>query len=110
MLKQHFSKISKTVSFLILFSFVLTNTFVAQSYSDRNANLTQKSSNQYPTLTKYTTDLTALARDGKLSANTNFAREVDLLIKSLSNGGLRQSVILDTTGDNQELDVGRQFD
>ena len=62
LLKQHFSKISKTVSLLILFSFMLTNTFVAQTYSNAKDNSTQRSFNEYPTLAKYATDLTSLAK------------------------------------------------
>src|SRR5215203_297995 len=102
---QQLSRISKTIALLILFSFILTNTFAAQTHLNKKVNDAKKLSGDYPALSKYTTDLTALARDGKISVNPNFEREADLLVKSLSNNDLRQSIILDKTSENQELVV-----
>src|SRR5687768_10780628 len=104
-LRQQLSRISKTIALLILFSFILTNTFAAQTYLNKKVNGAKEFSSAYPALAKYATDLTAMARDGKISANPNFEREADLLVKSLANGDLRQSVILDETGENQEAVV-----
>src|SRR5215204_2196191 len=97
---QKLSRISKTIALLILFSFILTNTFAAQTYLNKKVNDAKKFSGDYPALSKYTTDLTALARDGRISVNPNFEREADLLVKSLTNGDSRQSVILDESGEN----------
>ncbi len=102
LLKEQFSKISKTAALLILFSFILTNTFAAQTYVNSKVNAAKKFSNEYPSLAKYATDLTALARDGKVSLNANLEREADLLVKSLTDNDSRQTVILDESGENQE--------
>lgn len=88
-----------------MFSFILSNTFAAQTYVSSKVNKINKFAAEYPALAKYSTDLTALASDGRLSLNPNFERETDLLVKSLSNNDLRQTVILDETGDNQEAIV-----
>src|SRR5215203_1081347 len=104
--KTPFSKISKTISLFVLFSFMLTNAVVGQTLTGSKNNSTkQLSSRELPSLTKYTTDLTALARDGRISVNPNFEREADLLVKSLTDGDLRQLVILDETSENQEVVV-----
>src|SRR5215213_1054113 len=93
-LRQQLSRISKTIALLILFSFILTNTFAAQTYLNKQVNVAKKFASEYPALAKYATDLTALARDGKILVNPNFEREADLLVKSLANRDLRQTVIL----------------
>ncbi|MGI9056946.1 MAG: hypothetical protein ACR2F2_14215, partial [Pyrinomonadaceae bacterium] len=54
-------------------------------------------------LAKYTTDLTQLAVNNRLRINDSYQNETARLMKSLSGGELRQTVILDETSENQEL-------
>jgi ATP-dependent Clp protease ATP-binding subunit ClpA len=56
-------------------------------------------------LAKYTTDLTGLALNGRLRVNDSYQNETARLMKTLSGGELRQTVILDETSENQELVV-----
>lgn len=44
---------------------------------------------------EYTTDLTQLGREGRLREDLSFEAETLSLIKALSEGGLRQPVIVD---------------
>ena len=55
--KQKSSLLTKTLSFVLLYSFILTNIFAIQIF----ANTTAENAGTSPTLTKYTTDLTELA-------------------------------------------------
>jgi ATP-dependent Clp protease ATP-binding subunit ClpB len=103
--RQKLSKLSKTSAFLILFSFILTNTFAAQTYLSSQVSAAKQFASQYPALAKYATDLTKLARDGKVSLNADLEREADLLVKFLSSDQSRQTVILDETGEAQEAVV-----
>ena len=48
--KQQISKLLKTIALLILFSFILTNTFAAQTYINSNASTAKKNFNDYPAL------------------------------------------------------------
>ena len=99
--QQKFSFLTKTLSVVLLYSFIFTNIFAVRIFADTTAENAVKS----PTLTKYTTDLTELARQNRLRVNANFADETTRLIKMLTSGGLQQPVILDEKGENQELVV-----
>ena len=99
--KQKSSFLTKMLSAVLIYSFVLTNMFAIQVF----ANTTNQNVGTSPTLTQYTTDLTELARNGRLRLNANFESETNRLIKMLATGGLRQPVILDEKGENQELVV-----
>ena len=56
-------------------------------------------------LGKYTTDLTELAKAGKLNKTGGFEREVNQLVNSLTDASMRQPVILDEIGESQTLIV-----
>ncbi|MDQ6788261.1 MAG: S8 family serine peptidase, partial [Acidobacteriota bacterium] len=91
----------KTISFLLLFSLVLTNVFIYRAF----AGTETKSSVEHSTLNKFSTDLTDLARNNQIKQNGNFGREVESLVKLLSGGGMQQPVILDKKGESQEIVV-----
>ncbi len=105
LLKEQLKKVSKAVAAALLFSFVLTHTFAAQTIVGSRLNRQSGLAATYPSLAKYTTDLTSLAKAGRLSLNTNFDGDADVLAKSLADNDPRQIVILDQTGDNQEAIV-----
>ena len=95
MFKRQFPK---AISFLLLYSFLLTNAFLVQTF----AEVETKETNSLPTLDRFATDLTRLAREGKIRPGVNFERETNNIFKILT-GGARQPVILDETGESQEL-------
>ena len=97
--KQKSPAAIKIISFILLYSFILTNVFSIKVF----AETAKQTSVAYPTLTKYSTDLTELARNGRLNQNANYEREVNRLVTSLASGDARQPVVLDETGESQEL-------
>ena len=99
--KQTSSFLPKTLSAVLIYSFILTNMFAIQVF----ANTTNQNVEISTSLKKYTTDLTELARQNRLRVNPNFENETNRLIKVLATGGLRQPVILDEKGENEELVV-----
>jgi hypothetical protein len=99
-----FSTLTKTTALTILFSFIFTNDLTAQTFFDSNAGAVKNFTVEYPALAKYATDLAALARDGKISVNSNFEHEADQLVESLT-GDSRQPAMLGETGDDREAGV-----
>ena len=93
------STIRAAVSLILVLSIVLTNAISAF------AALTPQSVINASATTKYTTDLTQLGRQGRLRENLNFENETARLIKVLAEGGIRQPVIVDSTGENQDAVV-----
>ena len=87
------------ISLILLYSFIFTNVFAMQVFAQTNVRTSANAS----ALTKYTTDLTQLARNNRLRVNTSFENETTRLMKTLNGGELRQTVILDETSENQEL-------
>ena len=98
-IKKQPNLLTKAFSFVLLGSIALTNVGAIQTLADNSNKTSVKSS----VMKKYTTDLTGLASAGRIGGNTRYEKEVNSLIKMLTNGDLRQPVILDEKGDNQEL-------
>ena len=92
------SFIKKIAAFAVLYSLLLTNAFTMKTMA---GDYTAKN----PLLVKFTTDLSQLASENRLRLNNNFESEVNRLMQTLSNDALRQPVILDEKGENQELIV-----
>jgi hypothetical protein len=93
------SIMSKAISLTLLCSFIFTNAFAIQTFAQR----TNKAIVTPSALVKYTIDLTQLARENKLRVNDSYQTETNRLMKSLSGGDLRQTVVLDEANKNQEL-------
>ena len=87
------------LSLILLYSFIFTNVFAVQLFAQTNVQTNVSVS----ALAKYTTDLTELARNNRLRVTDSYQNETARLMKSLSGGELRQTVILDETSENQEL-------
>ena len=92
-------KMNKMLTFLLIYSFIFTNLFAVQVFAQTNMRTSANAS----ALAKYTTDLTQLALNGRLRVNDSYKNETSRLMKSLTGGELRQTVILDETSENQEL-------
>lgn len=95
---KKFNRAAKTISCLVLFSIVFTNAFVYGAVA-KNKLSTDRSA-----LDKFTTDLTELARAERIKADADFSAEVGSLVEVLA-GGIRQPVVLDENGKNQEIVV-----
>ena len=93
------TKMNKMISLILLYSFIFTNVFAMQVFAQTNVRISANAT----ALAKYTTDLTQLARNNRLRANDSFENETTRLMKTLTGGELRQTVILDETSENQEL-------
>ena len=91
--------IRTAVSLVLMLSILVTNAVPAF------AALTPQTVNNASATAKYTTDLTQLGRNGRLRENLNFESETSRLVKVLAEGGLRQPVIVDNTGENQDAVV-----
>ena len=96
---KKFSIKNKMLSLILLYSFIFTNVFAVQVFAQ--TSLQTKIS--VSALAKYTTDLTGLALNGRLRVSDAYHNETTRLMKSLTGGELRQTVILDETSENQEL-------
>ena len=99
--KQKNSFLTKTLGIVLLYSFIFTNIFAVGAF----AKTTNQNAVKTLTLTKFTSDLTELVRSGRVRADANFESETNRLIKMLASGDVRQPVILDEKGKNQELVV-----
>ena len=97
--KKQFNFVTKAFTFVLIGSFMFSNVLMMRVF----ARETKKDAAKISVLKKYTTDLTALARAGRLNPTSNLEREVNRLIKALASGDLRQPVILDEKGETQEL-------
>ncbi|HNQ14588.1 MAG TPA: S8 family serine peptidase, partial [Pyrinomonadaceae bacterium] len=95
-----FNPATKTAAFVLLLALMLTNVVSLNVYA-------QTSTQQKTTglLAKYTTDLTALAKNNEIRPSASFDREVDRLATALSEGGQQQPVILDAVGKDELLVV-----
>ncbi|HEX9962415.1 MAG TPA: hypothetical protein VGB00_15880, partial [Pyrinomonadaceae bacterium] len=104
MMSQKFNvKLMREVSRLLLLSLIFVN--VIGVYSNPTAKDTVSEVTNIPTLKKYTSDLTRLARENRINQNANFEREVSQLIQILTGSDARQPIVLDETGEYQELVV-----
>lgn len=100
-----FKKQSKFATRVCTFALVGSVMFSNVSLIPTFARNTKTDTVKMSALGKYATDLTALARAGRLSANANYEREVNQLIQALASGDSRQPVILDDKGENQKFIV-----
>ena len=100
-LTRNTSILSKAISLTLLYSFFFTNIVAVGAFA---ANRSETSSNS-PAVTRFTTDLTQLGRDGRLRENLSLESDTLRLIKVLAGGGQRQPVILDEKGESQALVV-----
>ena len=87
------------VSTILILSFIVTNSMTAV------AALTPQTIRSASALTKYTTDLTQLGREGRLRENLSVEAEALRLADTLGEGGVRQPVIIDETRDSQNAIV-----
>ena len=99
-LKKHTTSfLTKTISLVLLYSFIFTNALTIQIFAQSNSPKSSNSQN----FGKFTTDLTALAAQGKIRPAADLNNEVNRLIQMLASSNLRQPVVLDDKGDDQEL-------
>ncbi|MGI8409841.1 MAG: hypothetical protein ACR2M8_08195, partial [Pyrinomonadaceae bacterium] len=99
--QKNISILKKAIAFTLLYSFIFTNLAAVSAFAS-DSNETPA----YSTLTtRFATDLTQLGRQGRLRENLNFENETNRLIKVLAGGGLRQPVIVDDKGENQDIIV-----
>jgi serine protease AprX len=68
-----------------------------KAYSDGDSARQQTSRPQYPSLTRYGTDLTKLARQGRLRLDGNRSAEIARLVKSLSADTGRNPVLVNNS-------------
>ena len=90
--------IKKTAALAIIASFLLTNAFVITAFAGDTKQIAASDT----AITKFTTDLTLLGHSGRLREIPSFENETRKLVEVLENGGLRQPVILDEKGENQD--------
>ena len=83
------------VSIILILSFIVTNSMTAA------AALSPQTISNASALTKYTTDLTQLGREGRLRENLSVEAETLRLADTLGEGGVRQPVIIDDTSESQ---------
>src|SRR4051794_17288081 len=82
--------VRRVASLAILTSFAFSNAFaVAMSTASGDVHVVLSD-----TTAKYTTDLTQLGREGRLQENLNLESETVRVIKMLSEGGMRQPVVV----------------
>lgn len=93
-----FKKTSRFIAYLLVFTILSLNIIGNGALKEHN-NLSLPS----PTLSKFTSDLTAFAQQGSLRVNPNFNPEVNRLIKSLAANDLRQPMLIDDQGNHQPL-------
>lgn len=96
-----FTTTRRFAAIAILASFILSNAFAFDALRGKTVNVPAVSA----TTAKYTTDLTKLAREGRLSEDLSVEAETSRLIKVLSEGGVRQPVVVDKDSAVQELIV-----
>jgi ATP-dependent Clp protease ATP-binding subunit ClpA len=72
-------------------SFIFSKAFAVGSFE----SATRTSVSVSAATAKYTTDLTQLGREGRLREELTFEKETLRLIKALSEGGIRQPVVVD---------------
>ena len=89
------------MSLALLYSFIFTNIVAVGAFA---ANKNESSSTS-SAISRFTTDLTQLGRDGRLRENLNLENDTLRLIKVLAGGGQRQPVIVDEKGENQDFVV-----
>src|SRR5690606_38018743 len=89
---RNFGFIKKAVSLLLVTAFVVTNV-AAQSFAP-----THPSPAVHTNIEPFTTDLTQLGRNGRLSPNLNFDRDATRLIEMLGKGVNAQPVLIDESG------------
>ena len=92
----------KTLCFVLIGSFLLSNAFMIRVFA-QNTRIDTSSKSSF--LGKYTTDLTELAEAGRLNKTGGFEREVNQLVNSLTDAGMKQPVVLDEIGESQTLIV-----
>src|SRR5690606_718427 len=88
---RNFGFIKKAVSILLVTAFVVTNV-AAQSFAPTHPSPAVRSNEPF------TTDLTQLGRNGRLSPNLNFDRDATRLIEMLGKGVNAQPVLIDESG------------
>src|SRR5215210_7515911 len=99
MMSQKFNvKLMREISRLLLLSIVFVNIIGVHANSSATKGTVSESSNT-PTLKKYTSDLTRLARENRIDQSANFESEVNQLVKILSGNDARQPIVLDETGE-----------
>jgi hypothetical protein len=99
--KKQFDFAVKVLTFVLLGSFAFSNVLTMPAFAHGATGDPVKKS----ALRKYATDLTELARAGRLGENVRYKREVNQLVEALANGGVRQPVLLDEAGEYQTLVV-----
>src|SRR5215213_397997 len=106
MMSQKFNvKLMREISRLLLLSLIFVN--VIGVYSNPKDESKVAKILKTPTLNEYTSDLTRLARENRINQNANFEREVSQLVQILTGSDARQPIVLDETGEYQELVVER---
>ena len=90
--KRKLSILTKTISLVLLYSICLYECCFG---SDFLPNQIVRNSVFSQTFGKYTTDLTALAAQGKIRPTANLDNEVNRLIQILASERSRQPVVLD---------------
>src|SRR4051812_39390331 len=85
-----FTTTRRFATIAIFASFVFSNAFALDALRGDMKSVARSSA-----MTKYTTDLTQLGREGRLRENLNFENETARLVKVLAEGGVRQPVIVD---------------
>jgi len=88
----NFKSVTRRVAAVaVLASFALSNAFALAAHAVANGVDYVASA----TTAKYTTDLTQLGRNGRLQENLSLESETARLVKMLSEGGVRQPVVVD---------------
>src|SRR5688500_1272103 len=107
LLRRKNTRLSQAVAGFLAFAIFALNIPGIVGYTK---NTLYQNSVAFAALTKYSTDLTKSARDGKIRSNTNFEADVNRLIKSMTDGDFRQPALLDETGESQELVIEQLAD
>ena len=92
--------IRKTVSLLLLSSFLFTNVAAAEILTGDERQISSDTRNNV----SFTTDLTQLGREGRLHETPNFKSETEALIKVLERGS-RQPLLVDEANESPEFVV-----
>lgn len=97
---REFSLATRYISFCLSLSLVLMS-LVGVNANNQKANSMAEDVVKYPTLVRFATDMTKLAKEGQLHATSDYVREVDRVVKALADGDKRQPVLLDPVNDNK---------
>ncbi len=97
--KHSTTSVKAAVSMLLILSFVITNAVTVF------ASVTPQAVTNSSAYARFTTDLTQLARTGRLHETPGFQKDAQHLIDTLAAGSIRQPVIIDEKGDAQSAIV-----